>query len=61
MMKINKLGKTVSAALFMSALLAILVGCQKPEGPVERAGKSVDKTVEKVGDSIHDATKGNKK
>lgn len=42
-----------------------LMGCEKHEGPVERAGKSVDKAVEKAGekieragDKIQDATKG---
>lgn len=31
------------------------VGCEKKEGPVERAGKSVDKAVEKAGDKIERA------
>mgnify|MGYP001401532843 CR=1 FL=1 len=64
----TKLGKTVSAALAMSVLLAALSGCQKQEGPAEHAGKEVDKAVEKVGeqvekadDSIQDAAKGDKK
>lgn len=63
-----KLAKNVSAALVMSALLAALAGCQKQEGPVEQAGKEVDKAAEKVGDkiekageSIQDAAKGDKK
>ena len=63
-----KIGKTVSAAFVASALLAALFGCQKPEGPVERAGKEVDKVVEKTGqqiekagDNIQDAAKGDKK
>lgn len=63
-----KLGKTVSATLFMSALLVALPGCQKQEGPAEHAGKEVDKAVEKAGqqiekagDSIQDAAKGDKK
>ena len=63
-----KLGKTLSAALIMSALLAALSGCQKKEGPVEQAGKEVDKAAEKVGekiekagDKIQDAAKGDKK
>lgn len=68
MMKQLKLGKTVSAALVMSALLLVLSGCQKQEGPAERAGKEIDKTmdkagqqIEKAGDSIQDAAKGDKK
>jgi hypothetical protein len=50
------------------ALLAALVGCQKQEGPAEKAGKEVDKASEKVGqkieqagESIKDAAKGDKK
>ncbi len=63
-----KLGETLSAALIMSALLAALSGCQKKEGPVEQAGKEVDKAaekageqIEKAGDKIQDAAKGDKK
>jgi predicted small secreted protein len=63
-----KLGKTVSVALVMSALLVALSGCQKQEGPAEQAGKNVDNAVEnvgeqieKAGDSIQDAAKGDKK
>ena len=61
----KKLGIPISTVLSMSVLLATLYGCQKQEGPVERAGKEVDKAVEKagdqiekVGDDIQDATKG---
>jgi len=61
-----KLVKIVSAALVMSALLFALPGCQKHEGPAEHAGKEVDKAVEKTGqqlekagDNIQDAAKGN--
>jgi len=60
--------KTVSAVLIVSALLAALAGCQKQEGPAERAGKEVDKATEKVGQqiekagqNIQDAAKGDKK
>ena len=51
----------VLAAVFASALL--LAACEK-EGPMERAGKKVDNTVEKAGakiekagDKIEDAVK----
>lgn len=50
-----KPNKSVSAALIMSALLVALSGCQKQEGPAERAGKSVDQTVEKAGQQIEKA------
>jgi len=47
-----KLGKRVLTALVMSALIAGLSCCQKKEGPVERAGKQIDKAVEKAGQQI---------
>ena len=63
-----KLVKTVRAALFVSALLVALTGCQKQEGPAEKAGKEMDKAAEKVGqqiekagEAIQDAAKGDKK
>lgn len=63
-----KLGITVSAALVTGVLLATLLGCQKPEGPAEHAGKEIDKAVdkagqniEKAGENIQDAAKSEKK
>ena len=63
-----KFGRSISAALLMSALLIALPGCQKQEGPAEQAGKKVDKAVEKAGqqvekagDAIQDAAKDDKK
>jgi len=63
-----KRGKTLSAALIVAALLAAPLGCQKQEGPAEKAGKAVDNAVdkagqqiEKAGESIQDAAKGDKK
>lgn len=63
-----KPGRTLSTVLIMSALLAALFGCQKQEGPAEKAGRQVDKAVEsvgqqieKAGDAIQDAAKGDKK
>jgi hypothetical protein len=63
-----KLGKTLGAAMVVSIMLATLPGCQKQEGPVERAGKEVDKVVEKAGqqvekagENIQDAAKDEKK
>jgi len=60
--------KTLSTALIMTALLVALSGCQKQEGPAEKAGRQVDKAVEsvgqqveKAGDAIQDAAKGDKK
>jgi hypothetical protein len=63
-----KPGKTLSTALIMTALLVALSGCQKQEGPAEKAGRQVDKAVEsvgqqveKAGEAIQDAAKGDKK
>lgn len=63
-----KFGKNANAALMLGVLLAALAGCQKQEGPAERAGKEVDNAaakvgqqVEKAGDSIQDAAKSDKK
>ncbi len=57
-----------SAALILSASIVALSACQKQEGPMERAGKDLDKAVqsvgqqvEKAGDSIQDGAKGDKK
>jgi hypothetical protein len=64
MMKSNK---SVAAAVAVAVLIAGLCGCQK-EGPVERAGKEVDKAIdktgkqiEKAGEKIQDAAKDAKK
>ena len=50
-----RLGKSLIAALVMSALIGGLSCCQKKEGPVERAGKQIDKAVEKAGQQIEKA------
>jgi predicted small secreted protein len=60
--------KTLSAALVISTLLVALSGCEKQEGPMEKAGQSVDNATESVGEhvenageAIQDAAKGDKK
>ena len=45
--------KSVIAALAMSGLLVGLPGCH--EGPAERAGKKIDKTIEKGGQQLDKA------
>lgn len=47
--------RTVGAAVVVVALMAGLIGCERQEGPAERAGKEVDKTVKKVGQQIDKA------
>jgi hypothetical protein len=58
----------VSTVLAASILIVGLAACEKKEGPAERAGKEIDKTVEKAGQqlekagqSIQDAAKDAKK
>ena len=50
-----KSNKSVAAAVAVAVLIAGLCGCQKQEGPMERAGKEVDKAVEKTGKQIEKA------
>jgi predicted small secreted protein len=33
----------------------ILTGCEEQQGPAERAGKSIDKTMEDIRDAMQDA------
>jgi hypothetical protein len=47
-----KLGKRVMTALVMGGLITGLSCCQKKEGPVESAGKQIDKAIEKAGQQI---------
>lgn len=49
-------GKVIIAAV-MSTLILGLTGCPEKEGPVERAGKSVDKAMDKAGEQIEQAGK----
>ncbi len=60
--------RIIAATVVVSALLLALPGCQKQEGPAERAGKEADKAlanvgqqIEKAGASVQDAAKGDKK
>ena len=60
--------KSMTAVVALSALLAGLYGCEKKEGPMEKAGKEVDKAavsagqqVEKAGEKIKDAAQGDNK
>jgi len=50
-MRMTKTTKRVAALLASIAMLVAVTGCQK-EGPAERAGKQVDKTVEDVKNAV---------
>ncbi len=43
------------AILIICIVLCLLLGCQKKEGPAERLGKNIDKSVEDVGSKFKDA------
>jgi predicted small secreted protein len=47
--------KTLGAALLISALLVALSGCEKQEGPMEKAGESIDNATESLGEHVEDA------
>jgi hypothetical protein len=53
-MKMKKCVQSVLIALMMIVLVAGLSGCTK-EGPVEKAGKKIDRTIEKAADQIEKA------
>ena len=53
----RKLSGSTSAAVVLSALLLALAGCQKPEGPAEKAGKEIDKSAEQAGEKVDKAGK----
>ena len=48
--------KTAIFSLLIVALFAGFSGCER-EGPMERAGKKIDKAVEDTGKAIKEATK----
>jgi hypothetical protein len=47
--------RTLSAVLVTGALLVALSGCQKQEGPMEKAGKEVDQAAATVGEKMEKA------
>ena len=51
-----KNSKNIIAALAVSLLLVGISGCHQ-QGPAERAGKKIDKTVEKGGEQVEKAGK----
>lgn len=64
----DQVKKIIGAVMVVGMLVAVLSGCQKPEGPAEHAGKEIDKAtdkagqqIEKAGENIQDAAKGDKK
>jgi predicted small secreted protein len=44
--------KNIVTVIGLGALLIALPGCQKPEGPAEKAGKDIDQAVENTGQKV---------
>ena len=64
----TKIRNGICAGLATGFLILGLSACEKKEGPAERAGKEIDKSIEsagkqleKAGDKIQDAAKDAKK
>ncbi len=51
----KRINTTIAATLAAGLLLAALAGCQKEEGPAERAGKALDNAVQEAGKKIEQA------
>ena len=51
---VKKIVQSVITTLMMIVLIIGLYGCPK-EGPVEKAGKKIDKKIEKAGEQIENA------
>jgi hypothetical protein len=51
-----KSNMSIGSAIVTTALLAALYGCQKPEGPAEKAGQRIDNAVEKTSEKIDQTT-----
>jgi hypothetical protein len=50
-----RIRNSVAAGLAMSVLVLGLSACEKKEGPTERAGKEIDKTIDKAGQQLEKA------
>ena len=50
----KKFVQSILTAFMVIVLMVGLSGCKK-EGPVEKAGKEIDKTIEKAGEQIEKA------
>ena len=51
----TKIGRSGIAVLVLCILVAGVFGCKKKEGPMEKAGREMDKAAEKTGQQINKA------
>jgi hypothetical protein len=54
-MRMNRVRNGVITVLAIGVSIVVLSACQKKEGPVERAGKEIDKSIESVGQHLERA------
>ena len=54
----TRIGRMAGRALAVIFLAVGMSSCQKQEGPGERAGKAIDKTVESAGQQLEKAGQG---
>ena len=45
----------IARVLLAATLVAGVAACERHEGPAERAGKEIDRSMDKAGDKMHDA------
>jgi len=50
-----KIRNGVTAGLVLTVLILGLSACEKKEGPAERAGKEIDKSIESAGQQVEKA------
>jgi len=50
-----KISRSIAAVLVLGVLCGGMSACKKKEGPLERAGKEMDKAIEKTGQQIEKA------
>lgn len=53
--RMNRNRNGVVTCLVIGALMTTLAACEKKEGPIERAGKAIDKSVESAGQQLEKA------
>lgn len=50
-----KILKTLAVVLSIALLSTGMIGCQKEEGPAEKMGQSIDKSMDKTGEAVEEA------
>jgi hypothetical protein len=54
---VKKLFRFIIGTVIAALIIAGPAGCQKQEGPAEKAGKQIDESVEKGGEQLQEAGK----